>query len=198
LLLTGLGMVIGSIYLTSVSRSLEDSEDDGPFWPRAMQLGKRVVLFWILRAVILAVLGIPFLLMVLMLGALSSALAVVFSTVALGMATWAAFYGIYLVPSLAVNKSSLWRALWNSYNIVLRNFWSTLWLFLLINLIGGGLSILWSRMSTGSWLTWVAIVGNAYVGTSLVAGSLVFYQDRYQRWQRAIADLLSRRPTTTA
>jgi hypothetical protein len=112
-------------------------------------------------------------------------------TVALGMVTWLSFYGIFFVAALVMNNTSIWQAIWNSFNVVLRNFGPTFMLYLLINLIGGGLTILWQRLSTGSWWTFVGIVGNAYVGTSLVAASLVFYHDRYTRWREAIAKLLS-------
>jgi hypothetical protein len=115
-----------------------------------------------------------------------------FGTIVLGLGSWLSFYLAFLAAALVTSDVSIWRAIWNSFNIVLRNFWSTLWLFVLINLIGGGLTILWQRLSTGSWLTWIAIAGNAYIGSSLVAASLVFYQDRYQRWQQAIIELLSK------
>ncbi len=58
-------------------------------------------------------------------------------------------------------------------------------------LLGGGMTLLWQRLSQGTWWTWIAIVGNAYIGTSLVTASLLFYQDRYTRWQEALAELLA-------
>jgi hypothetical protein len=115
-----------------------------------------------------------------------------FGTIIVGLVTWLSFYLAFLAAALVTSDVSIWRAIWNSFNVVLRNFWSTLWLFVLINLIGGGLTILWQRFSTGSWMTWIAIAGNAFIGSSLIAASLVFYQDRYQRWQQAIVELLSK------
>jgi hypothetical protein len=93
---------------------------------------------------------------------------------------------------MVVNDASVWRAVLNSINVVLRNFWSTLWLFVLINLIGGGLTILWQQFSRGSLLTWVAIVGNAYISSSLIVASMLFYQDRYASWQQALTEHLVR------
>jgi hypothetical protein len=111
----------------------------------------------------------------------------------ISLLTWVSFYGVFIVAALAVNGVSIWRAIWNSFNVVLRNYWPTLGLFILINLIGGGLTILWQQLSTGSWLTFVGIVGNAYVGTGLVTASFLFYRDRYTRWQEMIAELLRQR-----
>jgi len=190
--LTAIGIAVGSAYLTAISRSVSEDESPLPFWQHALRLGANVVLFWVLRAIVLVVLGVPFFLLTWALSLISPGLALLFGTVVLGLATWASFYAIFTIAALAVNRATLLQALWNSFSVVLRSFWPTLWLFVLINLIGGGLTILWQQLSTGSWWTWLAIVGNAYVGTSLVAASLLFYQDRYTRWRRAIAELLSR------
>lgn len=190
--LTLAGIGTGSIYLTSIWHSLGMAEDPPPFWQRALQLSRRFVLFLVVRAVALVILGIPLLMILALLSAISTGAAMLFGTIALGLGTWLSFYGAFLAAALVTSDVSVWRAIWNSFNVVLRNFWSTLWLFALINLIGGGLTILWQRLSTGSWLTWIAIAGNAYIGSSLVAASLVFYQDRYQHWQQAIIELLSK------
>jgi len=191
ILLTAAGIMIGCTYLMSIARGLSSPEDSWAFWPRVWKLGGRFVLFWILRTLALIMLGIPFILVLVVLSALSPALASLAGTVALGIVTWVSFYGIFFIAALVMNDASIWRAIWNSFNVVLRNFGTTFTLFLLINLIGGGLTILWQKLSTGSWLTFIGIVGNAYVGTSLVVASLVFYHDRYTKWREAIAKLLS-------
>ena len=190
--LTLAGIGAGSVYLTAIWQSLGMATDLPPFWQRTLHLGKRCVAFLVVRAVALLILGIPLLIVMALLSAISTGAAMLFGTIVLGLGTWLSFYLAFLAAALVASDVSIWRAIWNSFNIVLRNFWSTLWLFVLINLIGGGLTILWQRLSTGSWLTWIAIVGNAYIGSSLVAASLVFYQDRYQRWQQAIIELLSK------
>lgn len=199
-----LGIVIGSIYLTLVARSIAmpsntpDPATAGPatvkppaFWMQTAHLGGQVLLFSILRVIVLVVLGLPLLAFLGILGMLSSFLANIVAMGIFGVLIWLSFYGIWFVAALAVNRSTLWQALWNSFNIVLRNFWQTLGLFMLINLIGGGLTILWQRLSTGSWLTLVGILGNAYVGSSLLTGSLIFYRDRYDRWRERAAQLLA-------
>jgi hypothetical protein len=190
--LTLVGIVAGSVYLTAIWQSLEVVADLLPFWQRTLRLGKRCVAFLVVRTVALLILGIPLVLVLALLSAISTGAAMLFGTIVLGLGSWLSFYLAFLAAALVTSDVSIWRAVWNSFNIVLRNFWSTLWLFVLINLIGGGLTLLWQQLSTGSWLTWIAIAGNAYIGSSLVAASLVFYQDRYQRWQQAIIELLSK------
>jgi hypothetical protein len=192
--LTLVGILIGSFYMAALSRTLDEGEDrpSEGLWARALRFAGRYGVFWLLRLGLLLAVGLPVLLLTMALAALSPGLASLFTTVVLGLATWASFYGIFFVPALAVNEVSIWRAIWNSFNVVLRNFWPTLGLFLLINLIGGGLTILWQQFSHGSWLTLIGIIGNAYVGTALVVASLLFYRDRYTRWQALVAELMRR------
>jgi hypothetical protein len=189
--LTLAGIAIGCVFMTAMSRSVSESQEGFAFWRRVLKTATRFVLFWLLRLVVLVALGIPFMLVFSVLSMLSLGLAALFSTIILGMITWLSFYLIFFIASLVSNDITIWQALWNSFNVVLRNFWSTVWLFVLINLIGGGMTILWQQLSTGSWWTLLAIVGNAYIGTSLVAASLIFYRDRYQRWRQALAQVLS-------
>jgi hypothetical protein len=199
LLVIGLSLVgtaIGCIYMTALWQGTEPEAERTHFWSRVAKLGRRFVLFWLLRALVLALLGIPFVFALALLGMLSPQVALLFASITIGLATWLSFYGTFVLASLVVNETSIWRAIWNSIGVVLRNFWSTLWLFILINLIGGGLMILWQQVSRGAW-TVFAIVGNAYVGTSLIAASLLFYRDRYVRWQEAVADMLAQQEKQT-
>ena len=186
------GILIGSIYLAAISNRLNDSQAPPPFGAQVLKLAVRFLLFGVLRIVALLVTGIPLVLALLILTALVPGLAFLFAIIAVGIVVWLSFYTIFFAAALAMNYASVWRALWNSVNVVMRSFWATFWLFLMINLIGGGLAILWRTLSIGSWPTFVSIVGNAYVGTSLLAASLAFYQDRYGRWQEALAELLSK------
>jgi hypothetical protein len=191
-----LGTAIGSTYLALLWQGTQPDLVRPPFWSRAGKLGVRFVLFWLLRAVVFAMLGIPFFLVTALIGVISPQLALLFVSIVLGLAAWLSFYGTFILSSMVVNDAPVLRAIWNSVGVVLRNFWPTLWLFILINLIGGGLTILWQQVSHGAW-TGLAIVANAYVGTSLIAASLLFYQDRYVRWQQAVADLLAKQGKQT-
>jgi len=190
------GTVLGSIYLTLLGQGTQAELERRPFWPRVGKLSIRFVLFWLLRAAVLAALGVPFLLALALIGMLSPQLALLFASITLGLATWVSFYATFVLSAMVVNDAPVLRAVWNSIGVILRNFWPTLWLFILINLIGGGLTILWHQISHGAW-TGLAIVGNAYVGTSLIAASLLFYQDRYARWQEAVAELLAKQGKQT-
>jgi hypothetical protein len=185
------GVFVGSIYFTLVSDSLAESVSTHSFWVRVTQLCGRVLLFWVVRAVAMVILGVPFFLLFVILALINPGLGFLFMISGMGALTWLSFYGIFFTAALVTNHATIWQAIWNSLNVVMRNFWTTLWLFVLINLIGGGLTILWQELSHGSLWTFVGIIGNAYVGSGLLAGSLIFYRDRYARWRDSIARILS-------
>jgi hypothetical protein len=190
------GTAIGSIYLTLLWQGTEPDLERRPFWSRAAKLGVRFVLFWLLRAVVLVTLTVPFVLALALINVLSPRLADFFASISIGLAIWLSFYGTFVLTAMIVNDAPVLRAIWNSIGVVLRNFWPTLWLFVLINLIGGGLTIFWQQIAHGAWAG-LAIVGNAYVGTSLIAASLLYYQDHYLRWQEAVAELLAKQGKQT-
>jgi hypothetical protein len=193
LAITAIGIGIGSVYVTSISSSLEEPSESALFWRRVLRFGARLVFFWIVRTVALVAVGFPLGMILIVVILLWEPLGLFLAMLVLSLLMWAAFYTIFVVASLAVNDVSIWRAIWNSFNVVLRNFWATFGLFILINLIGGGLTILWQQLSKGSLLTFVGIVGNAYIGTALVAASFLFYLDRYTRWRENMAELIRRR-----
>ncbi|MBN1640321.1 MAG: hypothetical protein JXA09_03725 [Anaerolineae bacterium] len=205
LALIAAGIVIGSAYITAITGTLDQG---GTFWSRTLTLSRRFAVFWALRAVVLFAMGLSLVLLLSTISVFSAgpdslvtrgALGMVnlMVMIVIGLLAWISLYGIFFIPALALQEVSVWRAIWNSFNIVLRNFWPTVGLFTLINLIGGGLTILWQQLSTGSWLALVGIAGNAYVGTSLVTASLIYYQDRYARWQELLAELLQRSKRAT-
>ncbi len=62
----------------------------------------------------------------------------------------------------------------------------TVALFLLIVAIDEGLSILWLVPEGRSWLTFISVLGHAFVVTGLVAASFVYYRDANRWLQRLL------------
>jgi len=185
------GLLIGSLYLAAVGHSVDagDQRADGSaegFLSRVRFVWGRVTLLAVLVGVLVTVIALPLSFILGILALLNMNLALIGLTLVTGMMLWISFYLVFVIPAIVVDRTGMWRAIWNSLNLVSRNFWATLGLVLLSLFINFGFSIIWQRMSTGSWLTFVAIVGNAYVGTGLVAAMFVFYRSRYTLWQQAL------------
>ena len=191
------GLFVGSLYLAAVGGAVraEDPDASDPtsgFRSRVWFVWGRVTLLALLVGALVAVIGLPLSFVLGLLALLNVNLALIGITLLMGIALWISFYLVFVIPAIAVSRTGIWRAIWNSLNVVNRNFWATLGLILLALFINFGFSIIWQRMSTGSWLTFVAVMGNAYIGTGLVAATFAFYHSRYARWQQALAGGLQR------
>jgi hypothetical protein len=98
------------------------------------------------------------------------------------VAVWLSLALFFAVPAIILDEVGVSAAIWRSVNIVGRNFWSTIGLILLGFFLNTGFSVIWQRLSATLWGLVVSIIGNAYIGSGLVAATLVFYGDRRRRW----------------
>ena len=68
-------------------------------------------------------------------------------------------------------------------------------LFLMSSLlISEGLGYLWRIPPSESWLTLVGIIGHAFITTSLLAASFIYYRD-INLWLQAVIEQLKKRQT---
>ena len=88
-----------------------------------------------------------------------------------------------------VAENGLLQSVWNSMIMVRRNLWPTLGIILLTNVLGAGLMLIWQRLVFASWGMVIAIMGNAFVGSGLVAAVMIFYMDRYRKWQEELGNI---------
>ena len=119
---------------------------------------------------------------------LSENLVAILSALFLAVALWIGFYLFFVIDAIVISDVGPIRAIWNSINVVRRNLWSALGLVILINIIAMGLPYLWRALTATPWGTALGILGNAYVGSGLVAASLIFYRDRYRAWVEEKSD----------
>jgi hypothetical protein len=192
ILLSLIGMLIGCSYLGLMAQEVRDNQMNVAYvLQRVWIWWVRVTLIVLLTFMGFLMLGIPLLVIVALLSKLSRNLAqlignfIIVSSIWVGI--WVYIYLFFFVNALILNDAGILRAIWNSFNVVRRNFWSTIGLMLLIGLIGAGFSIIWRMLSTNSWGTLLAIVGNAYIGSGLAAAGFTFYRDRYVAWQEELA-----------
>jgi len=192
ILLSLVGMLIGCSYLGLIAQEVRDDQVNVAYvLQRVWIWWARVALIALLFFMGFLTLGVPLLATVALLSVLSRNLAqlvgnfIIVSSIWVGI--WLYIYLFFLVNGLILNDTGILRAIWNSFNVVRRNFWSTIGLMLLIGLIGAGFSIIWRMLSTSLWGTLLAIVGNAYIGSSLAAASFTFYRDRFVAWQEELA-----------
>lgn len=192
-LLLAVGLGLGSVFLTSVvSRLQAETAPAGSWLGHAFRLWIRVLLYGLVMAVLLMGFALASSLFLSMVLVLVPALATPLASLGVLLGGWIVVW-IYLLLYFAV-AAMAWdgvapgQAMWRSANVVGRNFWSTLGLVMLTVVIMGGFQFIWQRLAQFSpWLVLVSIIGNAFLLTGLTTARLVFYKDRYARWQQALA-----------
>lgn len=96
---------------------------------------------------------------------------------------WLTVHFYFVAEAVVLNNAGPLRALNESFQVVGRNFWSALLFIGLVFVISQGLGFIWLGLAETTVGLVLAVVGNAYVGTSLLAASFIFFADRYQIWQ---------------
>lgn len=96
----------------------------------------------------------------------------------LAMILWLLLYTSFGLHGILFGDRTVTAALRDSIQLVRHNWLATVFLFLLILAVRNILSWLWLLVDTGSWLTAISIAGYAFVNTSLLAATFVFYRDR--------------------
>ncbi|NOZ05504.1 MAG: hypothetical protein GXP41_04005 [Chloroflexi bacterium] len=190
-LLTVVGLFLGCLYLGLLTQAVRDDRIEIGRWLR------RVWVHWFRLLVVgifllLATIGliVPALFLVALVSIVSPAAGTFVSTIfGLGLlwfGIWIAIHLFFVADAVILGESGPWSAVWNSFQIVARNFWLALGLIVLVNVISDGLFLIWTRLTTSAWGTTIAIIGNAYIGAGLAAATLIFYQERHKIWQEAI------------
>jgi len=95
------------------------------------------------------------------------------------IAMWLFFYLIFTPHGLILAGRSLWRAAIESIQLVRWNMIQVIGLLISIILINRVLDWLLVMAENGSWFTIVSILGHAFISTSLVTATFIFYQDRH-------------------
>jgi hypothetical protein len=185
-LLLVMGTLIGCLYWGLIAQQVRDGHADlRLLWRRApVWWGKLVVFGFLLLAVSLLLL-FPVLLVVGFLAIISQELAFVALGLLAALLLWLvvllSLYGFFFTAALIIDDQGILRAIRSSILVAHRNFWSTLGLILLINVIMVGLTLIWRSLIGSLWGTLFGIAGNAYAGSALIAASLSFYHARREQ-----------------
>jgi hypothetical protein len=186
--LLALGLLIGAAYLTLIADRVRLAGVP------ARPLPQRVLLHWLRLLAFIAILalfylmaGVPFFIAFGIASLINVALGLVVLVVAWMLSFWLLLYLWFAAYAMIIDGVGVARAIWNSINVVQRNLLGTFGLILLTNLIGSGMFVIW-QLFEGSWYgDLLAIAGNAFIGSGLVAAAFVFYQDRLRAWQESAA-----------
>lgn len=178
------GIAIGVVYLTLLARGLPigAATKSWPWaeWPRLiMHRSLQIVAFLVLLALALLVLFVPVSIGMTLLALLAPGLTTLLAF-AFGGLVLVLFFYLYFVPAgLILDGLRLPRAVVQSFRLVRTNFWATVGLVLLTELISIGFGVILSRLVAYQPLgTLTAIVAHAFIGSGLALAFLIFYRTR--------------------
>ena len=100
---------------------------------------------------------------------------------------WISIYFFFTVCAMAVSNVGLLEAIRRSVLIFRFHFWASLGLFALSLFLDRGLALVWHGLAVSPLGLLLGIVANAFIGTSLLAASMVFYQDRMSFTEKRLA-----------
>ncbi|HEY65730.1 MAG TPA: hypothetical protein G4O02_14285 [Caldilineae bacterium] len=186
--LTAIGLFIATLYLSLiVSQLREEGPDWAGFGRRLARRWLQLALYLIALAIVIVAVSVPFSIAItiaMWLGpTIGATLISIISIIMIWLGLWMFLSLFFVADAIVLDDVNVITAVWRSVNVVGRNFWATVGLWLLTELIMVGFSIIWQKLSQWPAGAVFSIIANAYLGTGLVAASLIFYRDRYQRWQ---------------
>ena len=101
---------------------------------------------------------------------------------------WAGIYLFFVPEALFVSLVGPLQAVKRSVAVVRGSFWSTVGLIVLSWLLLAGLGQVWrlaAERLASPWGVGLGVLGNAYIGSGLIAAAMTFYYQRTNRLQGA-------------
>jgi hypothetical protein len=173
LLLTLFGWVAGSLYFHSVSKAALKLQE-GPSLLRVLTQGLLLSMIWM---IFFFFANLPIVILFFLLSLLDSlvrTILLILLSVPLAWVLMAIFYSFYGIFS---NAQNAFTATGNSIRMLRYGLPPLGWFSMLVILISQGMDLLWRSAPPDSWMMGVGILGHAFVSTSLLAASFIFYRD---------------------
>jgi hypothetical protein len=149
------------------------------------RLSLRLILFSLLVGVVVMILQAPLALAAGLIwlsnGSALGMLMSLFGGVALWLTLWFLISLYFVNEAIVLDQQPIWRGVARSLMLVQRNFWPTLALGFLVNLLMYGFRAVWGLVGQHPAGAVVAIVINAYLATSMLLAIFAFYDNMAHR-----------------
>ncbi len=180
------GIALGTLYHRMIANLDVLPGDRRPIGP----LVGRLMLFTAAVYAAGAALMAGMLIIVSIAGLLSGALSVVLTVLGFSLIFWVALFFVFTPHGIVRYGLGFFRAVVESVQLVRWNVRSTVWFITLAFVIVWLTGQVWFLPQEDSWFSLLAILGHAFVVTTLLAASYVFYQSRREWLVRLQTSLL--------
>lgn len=180
IILSALGMFIGSVYFYEIARSTE-SKPEPYHWRKMTAMVLNTFVLSVTLLFMLLMVSIPVILMLSFMALISAGLAYVTTLFISIMAIWAVIPLLFSPHGIFTFGQNAGASLTTSVKFVRFNMGGTGLFFLIIVIFSQGMDVLWNLPGEDSWLSLIGIFGHAFITSGLVAASFVYYRDGL-RW----------------
>jgi hypothetical protein len=187
LFLTLIGWMFGGLFFRWVSLVVRDPSQ--PVENRFGQSILQTMLISVLYFILAIILGTPVLILLALIMAASPFLAQIILLVLALLSMWLVVPLFFSSHGIFMRRQNAFLSIYTSLRMA-RFTMPTSSLFVLsVLLIAYGLNYLWNIPSSDSWMALVGILGHAFVTTSLLAASFIYYRDM-QVWLQTVFEKL--------
>ena len=186
-LLTLVGWVSGALFFRWVSLVVID-----PSQSVNLHLGRSVVqtiLLSVLSIMLAIIIGMPLVVMIALVVTASPLLAQGLLLILGLLSIWLIVPAFFTPHGIFMHQKNAITSVSASLRMARFTLPTSSLFVLSVLLIAYGLNFLWNIPSSASWMTLVGIIGHAFITTSLLAASFIYYRDM-QVWLQTVLDRL--------
>ncbi|NHZ71955.1 MAG: hypothetical protein GWP17_02585 [Aquificales bacterium] len=179
-----LGVLITAVYYNLIAQVIRLQEESALLSPLKLlgRMGKtwlQLLGLGIIIAIVSIIIYIPLLPITFVVALFSQTLATLVLLIGPVLILWLLIFTYFVPHSLSLFAQPLHLAMLTSVQLVRFYFTPMLMLLVTILIIRNVLGSLLILADDGSWLTGIGILGHAFVMTSLITATFIFFRDRY-------------------
>jgi len=195
-LLTLAGWAMGGLFFRWVSMAVVD-----PSQPREYRFGRSIIqtiLLSVLYIMLATMIGAPVMIVLALIISASPLLAQGMLLIVGLLSIWLVVPVFFTPHGIFMHQQNAFLSIYTSLRMARFTLPTSSLFVLSVLLITYGLNFLWNIPSSGSWMTLVGIAGHAFVTTSLLAASFIYYRDMQVWLQTVFEKLKANLPTQQA
>jgi hypothetical protein len=150
------------------------------------------VLFTFILLSLILLLGIPTLILIAVLGMISPAIAQGALFLTSLFIIWLLLPLIFSPHGIFLSKQNAVNAMLTSVRMVRGSMPGTSLFILALLITSQGMDIIWRMPSENSWMLFIGILGHAFISTSLLASSYIYYRKGRLWMQHTIQQMINR------
>ncbi len=191
--LTFIGWVLGSLYFAWVAKMTLQNEEHNFLWiGKAILQATLLAIFWI---IILFLVGTPLLLVFSIFMQINANLAQIALLFLAFFAMWIIVPIFFSAHGIFDKSENLFRSMLSSFHLSRFTLPTSSFFVISVVVLSQGFNILWLTPPNSSWMMLVGILGHAFITTSLLAASFIYYHDM-NIWLETLLEILDTKATS--